>query len=853
MADRPLLVFPEPEHASRTKLPSGRSGYHYPSFDRQGNRLSGVFDQLQSTFNERAIELQQDVVGLDPEQVLVLEIIGTVDDFMKAVQRIEGFEWMAEIDIEGLEPDEDFYIEGKPEKSLNGRLYLIMSNQRALSEMLSLWRSYVNNPNLSFQWGLSKFKNVFHLLKDIRRWSVQDRLEDTGVIDYWKEIIEIAPDELVSFETELWYRNSSEKRTENEQFIVDTVAELGGQIVASCQLEGIKYHAILTKLPSRVISDMLVSTENELLKHDSVMFFRPVGQIISGLPEENLEVEETTNTAEFIPTEDPILALLDGLPMSNHVLLKNHIIIDDPDNWSESYEVQERIHGTAMASLIVNGDLNNDRDPITSRIYVRPIMKPNRDDFETPNREYVPNDVLVVDLVHSAVTRLFEGQEPAAPSIKIINLSIGDPSRHFNMMMSPLGRLIDWLAVKYNILFIISSGNHANSIALNISKDDFAIINVDETKSQIVKEILSDIRNRRLLSPAESINALTIGALHNDDSEIRNLGDRIDPFQSLLPSPISSIGGGYRRSIKPDIIMNGGRQFFRHKAGSENPILLDPVITRQSPGIKVAVADKDGSLSKTRFTCGTSNAAALVSHASVKCYKSLDEVLVSQLDLSEYEPYLPVILKAAVVHGAHWGEVGDNLREILDRDGTNDEVKSWISRWIGNGVPDFDRILDCTPWRATIIGFGELNDEGAHIFRMPLPDGFSSVRGFRRITITLAWFSPVLANTQKYRNASLWFEVNEELLNCRRKERDWQAVRRGTLQHEIFDGEIASPYSPNDTLNIKVNCRKDAGNILEPVKYGLLVSFEISDEIEVNVYEEIRTKLITPIQIEQRI
>jgi len=116
-----------------------------------------MFDQLQATFNARRVEIQQTTAGIDPEQVLVIEIIGSVDKFANAVKRIEGLEWMGEIETDEITPDEDFYDEANPQKNLNGRLYLVMTNQRALDEMLSLWQRYQTDPDMQFKHGLTKF------------------------------------------------------------------------------------------------------------------------------------------------------------------------------------------------------------------------------------------------------------------------------------------------------------------------------------------------------------------------------------------------------------------------------------------------------------------------------------------------------------------------------------------------------------------------------------------------------------------------------------------------------------------------------------------------------------------------
>lgn len=856
MADKPLLIFPEPERASKSKLGGGGGNYHYPTHDRQGNRLSPIFSQLQTAFELRNVEIQQTTAGIDPEQVLVIETIGSINNFANAVRKIEGLEWMGELEIDEISPDEDFYDEKTRDKTISGRLYLMMSNQRALIEMLSLWQHYKEHSNMTFRRGLTKFRDVFLCLRDIRRWSVQDRLIESGIIEYWKESIEIDPRQVIRFETELWFRNSTAKRSESQQYIENLISDLGGQMIDQCLIEEIGYHSLLAQLPASEIQNIIDSLDTELVKFDGIMFFRPVGQMSVGdIPKEG-ELTDFESEEKPIPTGDPIVALLDGLPLANHELLSDRLIIDDPDDWAESYTVEERVHGTTMASLIVQGDLNDSNAPLTSQVYVRPIMKPNPNDLNHTKEEFIPDNQLVVDLIHRTVKRIIEGEsseEAVAPTVKIINLSIGDRSRQFNQIMSPLSRLIDWLSVKYNVLFIISSGNHTLPISLDISTDEFNSLTNEEKETIIVKSLLEDARNRRLLSPAESINGLTVGAIHYDNSQIGHLGNRLNPFISTLPSPISAFGSGYRRSIKPDISFSGGKQMFRLPLITSNPIKIEPAIFRISPGNKVAAPESSGNLGKTMFTCGTSNATALISRAGAICYESLNEIFETQLSDLDYQSFISVLIKAMLVHGSNWGEIGQRIIEILGHTENNRQLKSWISRWLGNGIPDIDRVLECTQRRATVLGFGKLMDEEAHIFRLPLPPSFASQRGWRRITVTLAWFSPISANTQKYRNASLWFEVDKDILNTNRMNGDWQTVKRGTLQHEVFEGEIASPYSDGDSLEIKVNCRKDAGEINEAIAYGLLVSFEVREGIDIEVYEEIRTRIVTAVQIQQQV
>ncbi len=85
--------------------------------------------------------------------------------------------------------------------------------------------------------------------------------------------------------------------------------------------------------------------------------------------------------------------------------------------------------------------------------------------------ERAPDAIIWVDLVHRAVRRVVEGDDdtgPAAPAVRIFNLSIGDRHRLFVHRMSPMARLLDWLAWKYDVLFIVSAGNaHLDDFALD--------------------------------------------------------------------------------------------------------------------------------------------------------------------------------------------------------------------------------------------------------------------------------------------------------------------------------------------------------------------------------------------------
>lgn len=573
MAEYPLLVFPEPAHAERAKRFGGGGRPRIPDARLQAERLTPQFQRLQVALDQKRIALQDNPLGIRPEQVLVLETVGSIENLVRAATKI-GLTWLGEVEREPFPPEYGFEDRNDPRKELNGQLFLAMTDQLAQQQLLSFFDQWREDSDRSFPRGLARLKEVFAHLHTVRTWDAEDRLRETGVLEDWQARVE-SGQEIVPFEVELWFREDPERRRQAESHVRSIIESLDGEVVSRCVISAIAYHGILARLPIARIREVVelpeVRQDVRLLQCESVRHIRPVGQCAVRWPED-IRDGDIGNAEPGIdqPAGAPIVALLDGLPLAAHRLLNSRVEIDDPDGYEADYPASARRHGTAMASLICHGDLNSAEDPASRPIYARPIMKP-RYDFSGNPVESVPEDVLLVDLIHRAVRRLYEpegGQPPAAPGIRVINLSIGDPARLFDREVSALARLLDWLAHRYNVLFIVSAGNHLDDIQLDIARDEFPALTPTQREDAVIKAVARDTRNRRLLSPGETANGLTLGATHQDLATDLppNL---VDPFAgSGLPSVVNAHGPGFRRAIKPDIMLPGGRQFLAEKLGN---------------------------------------------------------------------------------------------------------------------------------------------------------------------------------------------------------------------------------------------------------------------------------------------
>ncbi|HSY51238.1 MAG TPA: S8 family peptidase [Thermoanaerobaculia bacterium] len=831
----------------------GAPNIHTPPADSQRVRLEPQLTALSKITTDRAGDLRSSPLGLAPEQVLVFEIVGTVEEFVAAVRRIEGMEWMSEWAAEDALPDEFFFDKKDAGKALPRRLFFVTANQRAMDQLLRLWKSWLGDPAAKFPHGFGKWKDVFRRLRSIRRWGIRDRLLETGVLEDWQYQIANGSG-IVHVEIEFWFRRDAEARTRIEDDFADVVAAANGQIIARSAIPDIGYHAVLAAMPVQAVTvfvgdpDVIpfrsADASTDWLYFEQVMQARATGQIaIDILPEPEGTTPEWTAQK---PNSPPIGALLDGMPLAQHVVLRDRLVVDDPLDWADNYTAARRVHGTAMASIIIRGDLNDeDAPPLESSLYVRPVMLPRE---ETTGGEHIPRHLLSTDLLHSAVRRMFTGdgnEPPSAPTVRVINFSICHADRPFFSVMSPLARLLDWLAFEYGVLFVVSAGNHGDPIVLECDRGTVERLNAHELQNFTIRSVIRDARNRRILSPAESINSMTVGASHGDSAGAVNLpGGLINPILGReCFSPVGSLGFGFRRAVKPDVLAPGGRQVFRTRLGTKYASeILDPTPSPRPLGVSVAAPGGEGDTTARMQICGTSNAAARVTRDAIQIIETLDGVTDNAGQLLIADPFRSLASKCLLAHGATWGEALKSIEDATN--GREGDPREIARRLLGYGCTSGSETATCTDERVTVLGVGELNDGDAHLYDLPIPSELSGRVLWRKLSVTLAWNSPIRIHHQKYRGAGLWFAVPEfKRFALARSEADWQAVRRGTLQHEIFQGTDPVVVNDGEHLRVVVNCNADAGRLMERVPYVLAVSLEVAEGVAIPMYDRVSARL----------
>lgn len=832
-----LRITPQEPYDRPTRRMNFENGYRSPSSQRQVERLNERVRQLYNEIQDQVEHLQEGTQGIDPEFVLVFEVVGSVASFMSAAKNA-GMDWLGEYDEEPIEADDDFYeldSKGKVKAGavLSRKMYLTLSNQRSMNRMLHLWEQF--QAGAEFERGTTGFRDVFQWLKTIRRWNVEDRLDLSDMPNIWESQLE-GGEQNVKFEIELWYRTTETKRNEAERSITQIIEESHGRIVKRVLIPEIAYHALVVECPAQEIRRILDTRNTKLVQSEQIMFFHATGQSQGtySLDEDNGEIEDdNVNLSEQrMPAERPIVALLDGLPLQNHSLLVGRINVDDYFKLEPDYIANQRSHGTAMASLIIYGDLSRPYIAFNHTLYVLPILKYDA----SADKETIPKDELFADVLHRAVRHIME-ETDLGNDIKVINLSVVNENRMFVNSFSPEARMVDYLSWKYNILFVICAGNFKESIANeNITYGSFMNLGPEERQALVIKDRFNLQQHMRIQAPSEAVNALCIGAVNQDFSQLMMPDDRISPVIDGFPATYSRFGGGYMRAIKPDCVFMGGKEMFKQLLDNNNqPVNFRPTnYQRRAPGLSVAGC---GNINQKIYSLGTSDATALVSRLCADLLPVIRQIPGFNLP-REYEA---IALKTMLIHSCKWGAMGRHLMEN-DLDFTGRKRREYALRWIGYGVPNINITLYSTPQRVVMAGFGLIEQNKVMEYRIPLPPSLISRADDKRLTITLGWHSPIAPSNKNYKLAKLSFTSNNGILDVDRSECDQHAGKRGTIQHEVYEGNKASTFVEGDSLVIKVDCKKEDA-LTDPIKYFLMVSLEVRAVTGLPIFQEIQEKL----------
>lgn len=432
----------------------GGSKVDLPSRGKQGIRLGGRFQDLDDAFAEQA-NLTQSLGASDPQLVVVFEAVDERVDLTR-VAEIAGLEILTEVERD-YDPDPDF-----PRKTVNqdlpvnGCLHAVCINERSKANILGQWRRWQQTGQVDT--GYAPLRDLFAHLKDVRPWGPQDRIR---VAELASALSGMLPGEH-TVEIELWYRLSASLRQKAQDEVATLVVAAGGRVLSVAQVDEVGYHGMKCTVPLELLQRLATGDFDAIaaVKSSHVMHLRATAQSYSFSD----AAPATSLPESALPTGEPVLCVLDGVPVANHPVLSGRVVVFDPDDLASdsATETELRRHGTAMASVCVWGDLSSSTSAVARPVLVRPVLTPALD---TQARvEELPSTELAPDLMRRVFRELFEGdgtEGPSGESVVVVNLSVGDPAAPFDGVLSSWARTIDWLSVTYGVIVVVSPATTA--------------------------------------------------------------------------------------------------------------------------------------------------------------------------------------------------------------------------------------------------------------------------------------------------------------------------------------------------------------------------------------------------------
>jgi hypothetical protein len=838
--NKPLLRLAISDPAARTRG-APRNVPKPPLYSRsaQAANFGPRFRQLGAALDRdiNGLALRRDPAALAPERLLVFELRGSIGTFANAVKKVPGLELIDEEEL------------GADDRDTAPTVYLMVPNGMALRQIVSLWEIWRSGGKLPR--GFTPWRDVFATLRDIRPWNATDRLLDEERDILAAEISALASDAPVRLEVELVFRQSAEISEASEGSVRHAITTAGGSVVSRCRIPEISYHSLLAELPVSEVRQIIERSAATVAGLEPVMHIRP--QSIASTIEASDPIEAEPFPIDVTVEQNPILALLDGVPVAQHPLIAGAVVLDDQFSLEPQTQVADRVHGTAMASLILRGDRNLNEQTIGRRIHCVPVLGPG---------DRFPSDRLIVDLIYQAVLAMRQGDKPTAPNVIIINLSLGNPRKPFYTKLSAWARLVDRLSHQFGILFLISAGNYDGvfSIPAYASMGDFENAHPIDRAQATIGALGQIAARRKLLSPSESVNGLTIGAANSDNVSTvdrRMARANVDPFpQTAMSNASSALGPGFANSVKPDLLLPGAKEHLTTSTSGAG-LSVRPTSGMRPYGLKVAAPPRSGSNNWEHYTSGTSAAAALASRLGHQVHDALEAAYGAQF-LSSPGAQRAVLLKALVVHTATWPEsTSDLIKTVIGPlDGRKHvEQRDNIRRFLGYGFASPDDAISCASDRATFWAIGHLTRDQAVSVDVPIPVCVNGRAAPHSMSATLAWFTPVLSNRQSYRAVRLSLGEPSNLpllrLDYAKGQPDQNQTRRGTIISRRWEGTRAPAVAQNQTSSITVQRENDSGSpVDESVPFGLAITFSMPGAVE--IYDEVLARLGVRPQIPAR-
>jgi hypothetical protein len=490
--------------------------------------------------------------------------------------------------------------------------------------------------------------------------------------------------------------------------------EAGGSVITAYQNDTIGVLIARVSLPSNRLA--------ELAELDVIAS-------INRLPITELTLAEFHNLpADELPLvlaparNAPVLGLIDSGVASAHPLIAGAVQAAEALSPFIADGEDRHGHGTMVASIALHGHIP---DAIRQTRLV-PIARVVSVAVLDGGGSF-PDDSLWEQDLADAITYCAE------QGARVINISLGDPSRPFRGPRQPaIAAIVDHLARLHNLVVVAATGNADPGVYVDLTAPD-------PTRSYVA-DLLNDA-DTGIIPPGTAALAITVGGIclagaaggyvSREPVERRPLG------APGWPSSVTRQGPGVERSIKPELVAPSGTHGHEPRR----------IVRDSELEIIAASVGLPGRL--LRADLGTSFAAPLVSRIALGV-------------LARYPEFSANLVRALVLLGARPTWAGEDL-EVGNGALSQSRRRAVVQQLGGYGQSTLERTLDISSHRAVLVAEADIAMDGVHIYELPIPESFYASGGSRFLDVALAFDPPTRSQRLDYLGNKLEFYVVRDI------------------------------------------------------------------------------------------
>jgi hypothetical protein len=430
-----------------------------------------------------------------------------------------------------------------------------------------------------------------------------------------------------------------------------------------------------------------------------------------------------------IPAPDkdaPRLCILDSGINTNHPLLKSAIaesvsFVDGEDDFDAAG------HGTQVAGIALYGNIEECN---TANYWIPQSWIFNG---KILNRNCEFNTETIESTLVKAVEYFVE------LGCRVFNLSVGNENAPYDgKHIRGIAYILDTLARKHDVLFVVSVGNFRGS--------ETPPIPVESWREEYPDYLLGD--HNRIIDPAPALNVLTVGSLALHDATRGDLQrpegiDHLAAAKAHQPSPFTRHGPSVKGAIKPDLVAYGGNFASPMRFEGKQWQLKDG-----EPGILSLNANF---LGNTIFSIchGSSFSAPYVTHLAGRLLKlypqassnMLRAILVNQADMPG-----ECLATFSDSQTKQYAEINGRRAPHID--------------FAGYGRVNEDNLYRSEEAAVLLMAEDSMANDSCQFYELPLPEDFlRKKKSARQLRISLSYSPAVRTTRLEYKATKIIFNL----------------------------------------------------------------------------------------------